>query len=206
MNVSYPLCASCRAQKRSLHFDLARAAGIYDGNLKQCIHAVKYNGKKSLVPALADILFSFLTGGGVNDFPLSDGRIEVKKEFLFPEINKLDAVACVPMDAKKERQRGFNQSELLAEAISQRAGILNVHALRKIKTTPPQVTLSEKERWENVKGAFDIIEEKKQAVKGKKLLLVDDVLTTGATAGACSLVLRKNGAARVFVATIANTS
>lgn len=191
-------------QKHKLHFDAARAAGVYDGNLKRVIHALKYERKKAVVPVLSDILFSFLTSGNVNAF--SGANTDEREDAcLFPELKNLDAVTYVPMDNRKKRSRGFNQSELLARGISERANIPVIHKLQKIKATQAQVDLSEKERWENVNGVFEFTNTGGTDIQNKRILLIDDVLTTGATASACSRILRKNGAEKIFVATLANT-
>lgn len=204
-NVAYPLCAECRTGKRHVYFHSARAAGIYDGSLRRAIHVFKYQGNVKLAPAVSSLLYSFLSSDMVNAFP-SLNEIHVKDEHLFPDVRTLDGITFVPMDAQRKRQRGFNQSELLACELSKKFSLPLVHGLRKEKSTKAQVKLSGKERWENVRGAFFMDESEKARFKGKSFLLVDDVLTTGATASECSKVLRKCGAKKIFVATLANTS
>lgn len=125
--------------------------------------------------------------------------IKTKLDSLPP----FDAIVYVPMTEKAKNKRGYNQSEILAESISERCGVPVIYdAVIKIKDTDEQKNLSKKERELNLEGCFKIPD--KTAVKGKTLLLVDDVLTTGATAEAVSLRLKRAGATKVFVATAAS--
>jgi len=114
-----------------------------------------------------------------------------------------DGVCAVPLHPVKRRERGYNQSALLAAALARRLGLpfLGRHSLRRVRPTPSQTHLTAKQRLTNVIGAFDTTRTSGWA--GKKLLLVDDVMTTGATVGACASVLRKAGAASVDVVTVA---
>lgn len=107
----------------------------------------------------------------------------------------------VPLHAKRKRTRGYNQAQVLAEGISRirKIGVLN--GLAKVKNTPPQTFLDGENRRNNPKGAFAV--RRQDAVKGKTLLLVDDVFTTGATMRECSRVLKKGGAKEVRGITLA---
>lgn len=204
-NAAYPLCADCRMNKHKLYFHSARAAGMYEGNLRRAIFVYKYQGNKKLLPALAGLLFSFLNGESLNTFS-SPRNVNVKDDDVFPDVHALHAITFVPMDAQKQKQRGFNQAELLALELSRKFSLPLIYGLRKRKGAKAQVSLSEKERWENVRGIFSVDDDEKEKFKGKSILLVDDVLTTGATASECSRVLRKCGAEKIVVATLANTS
>ncbi len=114
-----------------------------------------------------------------------------------------DAVVPIPLSIKGLRERGFNQSLLLSKVISDNRKIpLLMDRLVKIRETPPQIGLSAKERSKNLKGAFSM----KKNVQGMKLLLVDDVMTTGATARECARQLLKAGADEVAVLTLARAS
>lgn len=115
-----------------------------------------------------------------------------------------DCIVYVPMTKKAERRRGYNQSKLLALAVSKRTGVPVISgAVVKIKGTSLQKALSKKERFENVAGCFKVV--KKDEVKGKAVLVVDDILTTGATASELTRVLLKAGAKTVYIATVAST-
>ncbi len=115
-----------------------------------------------------------------------------------------DLVIPVPIHQKRLKERGYNQSEILAKYISQILNLpLNTASLQKIKQTKDQVDLDFKERKSNLEGAFKVFE--KQQIKGKTILLVDDVFTTGSTLDACCDVLFKAGAKAVFGLTLAHT-
>ena len=106
-----------------------------------------------------------------------------------------DVVTFVPMTAKEIKERGYNQSELLAEEVAKRLNLPITSTVLKIKETDKQKRLTAKERRENLKGVFAVAD--KTAIKGKRILLVDDVITTGATVNECSAVLKKAGATKV---------
>ena len=114
----------------------------------------------------------------------------------------IDVISCVPLSSKRLRQRGYNQAELLADEISDNLGIPEKQLLKKIKDNPAQSgTDSAKERLSNVTGVYAM--RKNADVSGKTVLLVDDIVTTGATLSECARVLRKEGAERVFAVTLA---
>ncbi|MDE6441603.1 MAG: ComF family protein [Clostridia bacterium] len=114
-----------------------------------------------------------------------------------------DSIVYVPMTDKAERKREYNQAQLLAESISEITGKPVIkNAVIKTKDTPEQKTLTQKERAENLRHCFKV--EKPDEIKGKSLLLVDDILTTGATADAVCKRLYKAGAAHVYFATVAS--
>jgi ComF family protein len=114
-------------------------------------------------------------------------------------LDEADLVAPVPLHPKRLRARGFNQALLLARGLSDTP--VAREALTRVRHTAPQVGLNPKERRENVKGAFAVPEP--AGVKGKNVLLLDDLYTTGATVRECARVLRRAGAHRVDVLTVA---
>jgi ComF family protein len=116
-------------------------------------------------------------------------------------------VIPVPLHSSKRRQRGFNQAELIARvALKRDAGVqleLGPHLLKRRRVTQSQIGLSQNQRRENLRGAFKVM--KPEKVSGREVLLVDDVFTTGTTVSECARVLRRAGARKVWVATVART-
>jgi ComF family protein len=174
------VCGSCSTSPP--RFDAARAALAYDGASRDLIHAFKYRNKTHLRRPLA-----LLT-------------IERLSEFI--RSRRSDLIMPVPLHRKKLSSRGFNQAVLLGEILAQRFSIpLDRRNLKRIRWTEPQVNLAAHERRSNVKGAFSLHDP--ALVNGRRVLLVDDVLTTGSTADECGRVLKTAGAADVTVVTVA---
>jgi ComF family protein len=179
-------CAACLS--RPPYFSWARAWACYprehveDHPLRRVVQKFKYGRKVSLGKPLGRLLAE-----GCSEF-LSDCEVDL----LLP----------VPLHPKRLRWRGFNQSVLLAQQVSRACRIpVDPFILARPKETAPQTELSEEERRKNVRGAFAV--GAKEAVRGKNLLLVDDVYTSGATVNECSRVLIQSGAKEVFVLTLA---
>ena len=121
--------------------------------------------------------------------------IEAEKDYLF---------VPVPLHRTRLMARRFNQSQILAEALSEQTDIsMDALALTRTRRTPSQGRLKKSGRLKNVKGAFAVTEKHKTTIVGKTILLVDDVLTTGATAGACAQALKNAGASAVIVVAFA---
>lgn len=161
-------------------FVYARAPYLYAGVVKDAIHLFKYKG----VRAMEGFLSRAFEGG----LPGWFGGVQV--------------VAAVPLHPKRLAGRGFNQSLLLARNASRTLGArLSVDGLVRTRNTRPQVDLSPGEREQNVRGAFSAA--RTGEFTGRDVLLVDDVYTTGATVRECSKVLRKAGAKKVYVLTVA---
>jgi len=118
-----------------------------------------------------------------------------------PRDERIDAVVPVPLHWRRRWARGFNQSELLARGIARRCGVPMVRVLHRTRPTATQTGLSNTGRRHNVAGAFQV--RRPQSVAGKRILLVDDVMTTGSTAAACARALRRAGAGRIVVLTVA---
>jgi ComF family protein len=177
-----PLCAACRPGKRP--FELARSAAYFEGPLRQAIHRFKYQRKR--------VLASFLGGIMVHWLSTQDGGALGAAELVCP-------VALYP---RRRRERGFNQSELLARSVAAHLGVeLDPDLLARVRDTVPQINLPLGERAANVRGAFAVPQPAK--VAKKTVLLIDDVFTTGATLNECARLLRRAGAARVFIFTLA---
>ena len=170
-------CALCRGGLRG--FDAAYCYGSYEGTLRELIHLYKYGRVQTLAKPLGDLLAAAL-----------------------PREERFDAVTAVPLHWRRQWQRGFNQSELLARAMAARYGIPVVRALRRVRATVSQAGLSNTRRRENVAMAF-ACRRGARAVAGKRILLIDDVLTTGSTAAACARALKRAGAAKVALLAVA---
>ena len=169
-------CLSCQNNKR--YFQFARSPLIYTGTTRKLIKNFKFAGKRYLSTYFVNLMVDTYL-----DNPFT-----------------CDTVCEVPISKSRMVERGFNQSELLAKDIAKRLKLNHCSALEKVKDTVDQVGLSSLERKKNLEGAFACIKD----VKGKNILLVDDVLTTGSTASECSKILLKAGAKSVEVLTIAS--
>jgi ComF family protein len=186
--VGYLLCSRClatisAAPARSLpQFEDVRVRAIYGGVISSAIHALKYKHQTRLAGPLGELLCEALC-----------------------EINwTVDLVTAVPMHTKRLRERGYNQAALLGEVVAQQRGwAFSSSAVTRSRETLSQVHLNAQERQENVADAFC---SESGIVAGKSVLIIDDVLTTGATMSACAEALRAAGAARVYGAAVASAA
>jgi ComF family protein len=161
---------------------LVRSLGRFDDYYRELIHRFKYGKKIPLGRRLGQRL-----GETIND-----DSIFLKFDFLIP----------VPLHKSRYRERGFNQSDILAEGISKVIGISVLKSvLKRKKNTKNQTNLSREQREENVRGAFVMTEP--EMINGKKIILVDDVITTGATLSECARMLKQTGAEKILGMTIA---
>jgi ComF family protein len=173
------LCPLCRLGVRG--FDSAHCFGSYEGVLRELIHIYKYGKVRTMVRPLGNLL----------------ARALARNEHY-------DLVTPVPLHWHRRWQRGFNQAELLARDIARRAGIGFTPTLRRVRSTSAQAGLSNTARRRNVAAAFACRRSlRAAALRGKRVLLIDDVMTTGSTAAACARVLKQAGAARVALLTVA---
>ncbi len=178
-----PICSECR--QGEFRFDGARSAGRFEGTLREAIHALKYHGRTRLAQPLGEMLVNCWArfACATDDAPVR-------------------LIVPVPLHRTRYRQRGFNQSELLAQVVAQAHGFaLNTTCLQRVRPTRPQIELSRSERADNVRGAFEVSDP--SAVQGQVVLLVDDMFTTGATLNECARALRRAGAQRVYCLTLA---
>ncbi len=177
------LCGECLGENR--FFSRARAIGLYEGLLLEAISRFKYGGSSYLAQPLGKLLASYQD-----------------PEFSFREF---DWVVPVPLHPQRLRQRGYNQALLLARRISREHRLpLDFQSLQRIRHTPPQTQLSGAERQKNIRGAFQVVHPDRMAER--RVLLIDDVFTTGATVQECSRVLLHAGAKEVQVLTLARVS
>jgi len=180
-------CPLCRRLDRP--FERAVAYGSYEDGLRELIHLLKYNGVRPAAAILGRMLAESIT----ILLPL----FEQKPVLVIP----------VPLHKSKRRQRSFNQAELISRAalklLPERQFELTPDLLGRVRETASQIGLTAHQRRENMRGAFAVT--RAAEVTGREVLLVDDVYTTGTTASECARVLRRAGARRVWVATVART-
>jgi len=129
--------------------------------------------------------------------------IDLARAALQLRIDNLDMIVPVPMHPRRQRQRGYNQSILLAEAAAKRLGVDSVDALMRTRDAVQQVKLDDEQRRRNLEGVFAVRPEFADRVRGGCILLVDDVRTTGTTAKECAAALREAGAGKVYFAAYA---
>jgi len=174
------LCAACLS--RIQRNDYGIAACQYEGVLKKAVRLFKYGGFMSLANAFSDLLLEFMAK-----------RTDIKD---------IDVIVPVPLHPVRFRERGFNQSNILCAPIAKRYGIpARPACLVKVRHTKPQSILDRAERLRNVRRAFSVAD--KASIKGKNILLVDDVYTTGATIHEAARALKKAGASCVSAITLA---
>ena len=174
------LCGDCARLPPA--YDRARAAFLYEGTGRELILAFKMADRSWVAPRLAAWL----------------------ERAAAPLLPDADLLVPVPLHRWRLLARRFNQAAVLASRMARQAdGLVVPDLLVRTRRTPPQTRLSRFARRRNVRGAFAVRRSRAHLVAGRNILLVDDVLTTGATVSACARTLRKAGAARVDVATLA---
>ena len=174
-------CQACRVRKP--HFLLARAAALYERD-----------------ESLRDILLLFKHGRRIA-VGRHLGRLMAERAMALFDLSGIDTILSVPLHRSRERERGFNQAYILAKMLSRRHGVpILTGVLDRIRPTPPQ-TGKRRERIRNVRGAFRV--QRPEKIRGRSILLIDDVYTTGATVNECAKVLMRAGARVVWVYTLA---
>lgn len=152
----------------------------YEKLMKTCVKSLKYGGNRNLLPLFNNIIASFSLR------------------------EKIDLIIPVPIHSSKLRERGYNQSELISSLLAEKLSLpVSTHTVTRTRRTSQQTGLSKKERMENLKGSFIVVD--RLGVMGKSVLVVDDILTTGATMNECSKVLLEAGAKHVSGFTLAKT-
>ena len=166
-------CDQCTTTERA--FSEARAPFIFEGNAKLLVHRLKYGGAKYVAKIIAQYL--------------ADEYYKLRWE--------IDYITFVPMHPLKLKERGYNQACLIASALSEIVNVPLIDALERTKFSKNFARLGRKERMEEAKDSFKA----KEKLKKKRILLVDDVFTTGATSNACALALGGGSANEVYVLT-----
>ncbi len=171
------LCAWCRSANQP--FNGITAPYRWTGVVRELVYSLKYRNVRASAPRLAELMSAHLMEKSID----------------------ADIIAPVPLHPSRERERGYNQSELLARQVSSSTGMpMDAKLLARSRNTPPQVTMtSPEERRQNVVGAFECIGD----ATGRRVLLIDDVVTSGATVAECSAQLRNAGASGVWVLSLA---
>lgn len=182
------LCGLCRRLQPP--YVKATAYGSYESGLRELIHLLKYERVRPAASVLGRMLAE-----AIADFRNS-----------FQDAHVL--VVPVPLHSRKQRQRGYNQSDLIARAALKLRGAdgrfqMGARILQRRRETQSQIGLSSHQRRENIRGAFVVVQS--DAIASREILLVDDVFTTGTTVSECARVLRRAGASKVYVATVART-
>jgi competence protein ComFC len=160
------------------HFDLARSAARFDGLMRRLVHDFKYHGALWLTADLTDLLEA------------------CARAHLDPA--GFDVVTWIPLHAVRRRERGYNQAQVLAGALARRLGLPAERLLGRVRRTTTQTHLTASQRAHNVRAAF----EAGRGAAGRRILLVDDVMTTGATASESARALKEAGAVEVAVVTL----
>ena len=173
------LCGACRLRPPS--YTHARSAYPYAPPLREAITLFKYKGKVALANALGDLMWA-----------------------AWHDVQDVDLLMPVPLHPARLREREFNQSLLLVDRLNRRLRLpVSHHNLVRRRQTPPQTELTRRQRRQNLRRAFAVL--RPDEVAGKRILLVDDVFTTGTTVNECAKPLRKAGAGDVYVFTLART-
>jgi ComF family protein len=170
------LCSVCRESLSN--FDTAYSFGSYEGPLRKLIHLFKYAKIETLAAPLSRFLIRAL-----------------------PLDQQFDAVLAMPMHWRKRWERGFNQAELLAKPVARRYGLKLKTNLQRARYTRAQAGLSEAQRRENLRGSFCV--KRPEEIGNQRVLLIDDVFTTGATLRAASAALKRAGVRHVTALTLA---
>lgn len=177
------LCEDCLRKRPFYH--AAWAPYHYEGAILKAVHRLKYGCKDFAAKGLGPLLARFAAA-----------RLEDLQGLV---------VMPVPLHPRRLRERGFNQSLLLARHVSQSLSAeLDFLSLRRVRYTQPQARLSKEERGKNVRGAFQLRHD--AVIRGRPILLVDDVVTTGNTINECARILRKGGAQKIYGLSLARTS
>ncbi|CAN5347040.1 ComF family protein [soil metagenome] len=169
----------CRCQDVGVAIDAARSIGWHEGWIRNGVRLLKYHDERARA-----VHFGELMAGAIADLP------------------RHDVIVAVPLSPQRLRDRGFNQSHELAETIASGSAIpVSTRIVERTIDTPPQVGLPRNQRHQNVQGAFSVVDP--DLVRGRSMLIVDDVFTTGATIGEVARALKQSGAARVDAVTVA---
>ena len=184
------LCCECKGSIKILSPNESRqsfpnikeciSSFYYEGYIKDALHRYKFKGRQFYSKYLAEYMSAAFELWGI----------------------EIDLISWAPLSRKRLHKRGYDQAELLAEELSRREGIEKARLLRKTKNVKPQsITGAYDQRRENISGAYEAFDENK--IKNRKILLIDDIVTTGSTLSECAGILMAAGAAQVYALTAA---
>lgn len=176
------VCFECKT--KNYEFEQAVAVFEYSGKVANAIHDFKYNGNKPNYEPIGEYMCETLASWGIEP----------------------DLITYVPMTKTKQKQRGFNQAELLAKYIASHFAIPVAGVVEKVKENLNQASLDSHDRQENVKGCFKVKKEYRDLLKDSTVLLIDDIFTTGATTNEVSKILKTAGVSKIYVLTFAHTN
>ena len=189
------LCTECKKELyEKAIFEIEEKAPNY--YFKKHIYIFKYEGK------IRNLILDYKFKDKVYLYKIFS-EIVTKNKKICGILKKYDIIIPVPIHAKRKKQRGYNQSELIAKEIAKIEQKLQYEnsILQKIKHTVPQSSLSKEQRKQNVQNVYKLVNQVK--IRNKKIILFDDIYTTGSTATACAKLLKENGAKEIIVLTIA---
>lgn len=203
------LCDLC--QQGAYAFDFARSLTVYSGAARTLIHQMKFRQRERLALALGSALATSAVNGPFRQLAEFARNSEKGIDPDHPG-EEILLLVPVPLHPARERERGFNQAEKIARGFASKARRLhpaarielNARGLRRIRATPAQVGLDFRARQENVRNSFQA--QGKDRFRNRIVLLIDDVMTTGATASACARELKNAGARKVMVLTVARAT
>jgi ComF family protein len=170
------LCLQCRTFP--LHVTEIHAAAYHEGALREAIHAFKYRRRIDLAAPLAILL----------------------QQHLLRAALQVDLITAVPLHPRRQCERGYNQAELLAKELARKVGLPYLDGLKRLRATKDQIGLDLAARHENMRAAFSA---DRANFRGRRVLIVDDVCTTGATLDACAVALESQGTRRTYGLTVA---
>jgi len=180
-NPNHAFCLTC--QNLPVKFDRAWGVFLYDQTMQRLLHLFKYGQRTSLRHFFVEQMSAFL------------------REYSI-DLSQIDLIVAVPLHPSRLAKRGYNQSQILAELLTHELQIpLLTKGLKRVRHTPNQARLSQKERWTNLEAAFKINDS--NGFRGKKILVIDDLYTTGATISQAAEVLKNAGALEVKALTLA---
>jgi len=173
------VCNHCK--ERNYDFNFSRSVFMYEGKIISLIHRLKYNNAKYLKEPLSNFMLNYFSSHS--------------------EFKDIDFIVPVPLNRKRQKWRGYNQSELLLYSFENAGISVETKVLERVINTESQTNKTREERLINLENAFEVKD--KQKVKGKNIVVVDDVFTTGTTINECAKALKKAGASKVVGFTLA---
>lgn len=207
----YGLCDHCIRRMNfgcselpcGLYYDYGFAAMGYGLYERRLVFNLKYNGKTYMAPIIADIIYDAIYSRMAGDAgTMNEKSIKTTKGSI-EQLLDADVIIPVPLHEKRLKERGFNQAEKIANHLGRKLGIpVESKALARARDTHTQRALSANDRRQNMEGVFCVRTGKGKAIKNKKIIVLDDIYTTGATANSCAKALKEGGAEKIYILTL----